>query len=49
MNRQVAEVVKLEKMLQMQVDRLDKKIQFLEPRVVQAVKLGLRGRRPRRR
>jgi len=33
-------VVKLEKMLQMQVDRLDKKIQFLEPRVVQAVKLG---------
>jgi phage shock protein A len=40
MNRQVAEVVKLEKMLEMQVDRLNKKIQFLEPRVVQAVKLG---------
>jgi phage shock protein A len=40
MNRQVAEVVKLEKMLEMQVDRLEKKIQFLDPRVVQAVKLG---------
>jgi phage shock protein A len=40
MNRQVAEVVKLEKMLEMQVERLEKKIQFLEPRVVQAVKLG---------
>ncbi|MGQ9731776.1 MAG: PspA/IM30 family protein [Candidatus Zipacnadales bacterium] len=40
MNRQVAEVVKLEKMLDMQVDRLGKKIAFLEPRVVQAVKLG---------
>lgn len=40
MNRQVAEVVKLEKMLEMQVERLEKKIQFLEPRVIQAVKLG---------
>jgi len=40
MNRQVAEVVKLEKMLEMQVDRLQKKIAFLEPRVIQAVKLG---------
>ncbi|MBM3498820.1 MAG: hypothetical protein FJX74_09125 [Armatimonadetes bacterium] len=40
MNRQVAEVVKLEKMLEMQVDRLQKKVDFLEPRVVQAVKLG---------
>ncbi len=40
MNRQVAEVVKLEKMLEMQVDRLQKKVAFLEPRVIQAVKLG---------
>jgi phage shock protein A len=40
MNRQVAEVVKLEKMLQMQVERLEQKVGYLEPRVVQAVKLG---------
>ena len=40
MNRQVAEVVKLQKMLEIQIDRLEKKVQFLEPRVVQAVKLG---------
>ena len=40
MNRQVAEVVKLEKMLQMQIERLDQKVDYLEPRVVQAVKLG---------
>ncbi|MBM3476841.1 MAG: hypothetical protein FJX75_26510 [Armatimonadetes bacterium] len=40
MNRQVAEVIKLEKMLEIQIDRLQKKVQFLEPRVVQAVKLG---------
>lgn len=40
MRRQVAEVIKLEKMLQIQVDRLEKKVGFLEPKVVQAVKLG---------
>jgi phage shock protein A len=40
MRRQVAEVVKLEKMLQIQVDRLEKKVGFLEPKVVQAVKMG---------
>ena len=40
MNRQVAEVIKLHKMLEIQIDRLEKKVQFLEPRVVQAVKLG---------
>jgi phage shock protein A len=40
MNRQVAEVIKLQKMLEIQIDRLEKKVQFLEPRVVQAVKLG---------
>jgi len=40
MRRQVAEVIKLEKMLQIQVERLEKKVAFLEPKVVQAVKLG---------
>lgn len=40
MNRQVAEVVKLEKMLQMQHDRLEKKVEDLDRKVVAAVKLG---------
>jgi len=40
MRRDVAEVIKLEKMLQIQVDRLEKKVAYLEPKVVQAVKLG---------
>jgi phage shock protein A len=40
MNRQVAEVVKMEKMLMMQQERLQERVGFLEPQVVQAVKLG---------
>ena len=40
MRRQVAEVIKLEKMLLIQVERLEKKVGFLEPKVVQAVKQG---------
>jgi phage shock protein A len=40
MNRQVAEVVKMEKMLQMQEERLQERVGFLEPQVVQAVKAG---------
>jgi len=40
MNAQVAEVVKHEKMLDMQVDRLEEKVAALEPKVEQAVKLG---------
>ncbi|MCD6359748.1 MAG: PspA/IM30 family protein [Armatimonadetes bacterium] len=40
MNAQVAEVVKHEKMLDMQVDRLEEKVAELEPKVEQAVKLG---------
>ena len=39
-NRQAAEVVKLEKMLQMQAERLRKKVSDLEAQVVAAVKLG---------
>jgi phage shock protein A len=39
-NRQAAEVVKLEKMLAMQADRLRKKVSDLEAQVVAAVKLG---------
>ncbi len=40
MNRQVAEVVKMEKMLQMQQERLQERVGFLELQVIQAVKLG---------
>ncbi len=40
LNRQVAEVVKLEKMLQMQADRLEQKVGTLEQNVVAAVKMG---------
>ena len=40
MRRDVAEVIKLEKMLQIQADRLEKKVAYLEPKVIQAVKLG---------
>lgn len=40
MNAQVAEVVKHEKMLAMQVDRLEEKVGTLEPKVEQAVRLG---------
>ncbi len=40
LNRQVAEVVKMEKMLEMQKERLDERVRFLEPQVIQAVKLG---------
>jgi phage shock protein A len=40
MRRDVAEVIKLEKMLGIQVDRLQKKVAYLEPKVLQAVKLG---------
>jgi len=40
LNRQVAEIVKLEKMLQMQFDRLQAKVTDLESKVVAAVKMG---------
>ncbi len=40
LNRQVAEIVKLEKMLQMQHDRLQGKVTDLESKVVAAVKMG---------
>jgi len=40
LNRQVAEVVKLEKMLQMQMERLEQKVTDLDQKVVAAVKLG---------
>jgi len=40
MRRDVAEVIKLEKMLEIQVDRLQKKVAYLEPRVLEAVKMG---------
>lgn len=40
MRRDVAEVIKLEKMLAIQVDRLQKKVAYLEPKVLEAVKMG---------
>lgn len=40
LNRQVAEIVKLEKMLQMQSDRLQAKVTDFESKVVAAVKMG---------
>ncbi|MFP3902954.1 MAG: PspA/IM30 family protein [Armatimonadota bacterium] len=40
LNRQVAEVVKLEKMLEMQHDRLEKKVEDLDRQVTAAVKMG---------
>lgn len=40
MRNAVAEVVKLQKMLQIQVDRLEKKVAILKPKIEAAVKMG---------
>lgn len=40
LNRQIAEVVKLEKMLLMQAERLEQKVDALDKKVVAAVKMG---------